>query len=86
MQCTGFSLQWLFLLQSAGSRALGLQQLRSGLVTPWHVGIFLDQVSNPCPLHWQADSLPLSHQGSPLEEIIIYVNLCAKEYPGSSKV
>ena len=28
-------------------------------------GIFLDQGSNPCLLHWQADSLPLSHQGSP---------------------
>ena len=28
-------------------------------------GIFLDQGSNPCPLHWQADSQPLRHQGSP---------------------
>ena len=28
-------------------------------------GIFLTQGSNPCLLHWQADSLPLSHQGSP---------------------
>ena len=28
-------------------------------------GIFLDQRSNPCALHWQADSSPLSHQGSP---------------------
>ena len=28
-------------------------------------GIFPDQVSNPCPLHWQADSQPLRHQGSP---------------------
>ena len=25
--------------------------------------IFLDQGWNPCLLHWQADSLPLSHQG-----------------------
>ena len=29
-------------------------------------GIFLDQESNLCLMHWQADSLPLSHQGSPL--------------------
>ena len=29
-------------------------------------GIFLTQGSNPCLLHWQADSSPLSHQGSPL--------------------
>ena len=28
-------------------------------------GIFLDQRSNPRLLHWQADSLPLSQQGSP---------------------
>ena len=28
-------------------------------------GIFPDQGLNPCLLHWQADSLPLSHQGSP---------------------
>ena len=28
-------------------------------------GIFLDQGSNPGLLHWQADPLPLSHQGSP---------------------
>ena len=29
-------------------------------------GIFLTQGSNPVLLYWQADSLPLSHQGSPL--------------------
>ena len=28
-------------------------------------GIFPAQGRNPCLLHWQADSLPLSHQGSP---------------------
>ena len=28
-------------------------------------GIFPDQGSNPCRLHWQADSEPLRHQGSP---------------------
>ena len=30
-------------------------------------GIFPTQGSNPCLLHWQADSLPLSYQGSPLQ-------------------
>ena len=29
-------------------------------------GIFPDQGSNSRPLHWQADSLPLSHWGSPV--------------------
>ena len=28
-------------------------------------GVFLDQELSPCPLHWQADSLPLDHQGRP---------------------
>ena len=28
-------------------------------------GIFLTQGSNPCLLHWRADSLSLSHLGSP---------------------
>ena len=32
---------------------------------PVACGIFPDQGLNPCLLHWQADSLPLSHQGSP---------------------
>ena len=27
--------------------------------------LFLDQGSNPCPLHWQVDSYPLYHQGNP---------------------
>ena len=29
-------------------------------------GIFPTQGLNPCLLHWQAGSLPLSHQGSPV--------------------
>lgn len=28
-------------------------------------GIFSNQRSNLCPLHWQEDSYPLPHQGSP---------------------
>ena len=28
--------------------------------------VFLDQVSNPCLLYWQEDSLQLSHQASPI--------------------
>ena len=29
------------------------------------IGIFPDQGSSPCLLHWLAGFLPLSHQGSP---------------------
>ena len=36
-----------------------------GLSCSMACGIFRDQGSNPCPLHWQTDSLPLSHQASP---------------------
>ena len=35
-----------------------------GSVALWHVGSSLSQGSNPCLLCWQADSLPLSHQGN----------------------
>ena len=34
--------------------------------------IFLDQGLNPCLLHWQADSLPLRYQGSPLHSIFFF--------------
>ena len=33
-------------------------------------GIFPTQVLNLGLLHWQADSLTLSHQGSPLDELL----------------
>ena len=32
-------------------------------------GIFPTQGSNPCLLHWQEDSIPLSHQRSPFSDI-----------------
>ena len=35
-------------------------------------GIFLDQGSNSCLLHWQGDSLPLSPQGSPYIYLFIF--------------
>ena len=55
--CGGFS--------CCGARALG----PAGSVVVVH-GIncptqFQEQESNLCPLHWQADSYPLCHQGSP---------------------
>ena len=38
-------------------------------------GIFADQGSNPCALHWQVDSQPLRHQGSPGQA---FLNLTAE--------
>ena len=72
LQCAGFS-SW-----SPGFRCLGsvavaprLQSTISivkvhGLSCSAACGIFPDQGLNPCLLYGQADSLPLSHQGSPL--------------------
>ena len=39
-------------------------------------GISLDQVSNPCLLHWQADSLSLSHKGKPSGMLLIFFTNC----------
>ena len=72
-RCAGLSLSRPLLLRSTGSR-------RAGSVVVVHrpshfaaCGIFPDQGSNPCPLHWQADSQPLRHQGSPLGRVF---NVC----------
>ena len=64
-RCTGLSLSRPLLLRSTGSRRAGSAVVARGLSCPVACGIFPDQGSNPCPLHWQADSQPLCHQGSP---------------------
>ena len=64
-RCTGLSLSWPLLLQSTGSRRTGSVIVAHGPSCSVACGIFPDQGSNPCSLHWQADSQPLCHQGSP---------------------
>ena len=54
------------LLQSTSSRCAGSVVVAHGPNCSAACGIFPDQGSNPCPLHWQADSQPLRHQGSPV--------------------
>ena len=66
-RCTGLSLSWPLLLRSPGSRRAGSVVVAHGPSRSAAHGILPDQGSNPCPLHWQADSQPLRHQGSPLE-------------------
>ena len=66
LRCAGFSLRWLLLLWSAGSRAQASVVVAPGLSCSAACGIFPDQGSNPCALPWQADSQPLRPQGSPL--------------------
>ena len=52
-------------LRSTGSRRAGSVVAAHGPSCSTACGIFPHQGSNPCPLHWQADSQPLRHQGSP---------------------
>ena len=64
-QCAGLSLSRPLLLRSTGSRRTGSVVVAHGSSCSAACGILPDQGSNPCPLHWQADSQPLRHQGSP---------------------
>ena len=65
-QCMGLSLSRPLLLRSTGSRRAGSATVAHGPSRSAACGIFPDQGSNPCPLHWQADSQPPHHQGSPI--------------------
>ena len=55
-RCVGLSLLRPLLLRSTGSRCAGSVVVTHGLSCSAACGIFPDQSSNPCPLHWQADS------------------------------
>ena len=59
------SLSQPLLLRSTGSRRAGSVVVAHGPSRSAACGIFPDRGSNPCPLHWQAGSQPLRHQGSP---------------------
>ena len=69
-RCTGLSLSRPLLLRSTGSRRAGSAIVAHGPSRSAACGIFPDQGSNPCPLHWQADSQPLRHQGSPIPSLL----------------
>ena len=60
MYWSGFSLQCFPSVQSTGSRHVGSVVAVRGLSCSVTCGLFLDQGWNPCPLHWQANSFPLS--------------------------
>ena len=50
---------------TCGLQSLGSVVIAHGLSCSSTCGIFLDQESNPCPLHCQVDCYPLYHQRSP---------------------
>ena len=65
-RCTGLSLSRPLWLWSTGSRRTGSAIVAHGPSRSTACGIFPDQGSNLWPLHWQGESQPLRHQGSPL--------------------
>ena len=64
-RCAGLSLSRPLPLRSTGSRHAGSAAVAHGPSRSAACGIFPDQGLNPYPPHWQADSQPLRHQGSP---------------------
>ena len=66
--CAGLSLSQPLLLRSTGSRCEGSVIVAHGPSCSAACGIFPNQGLNLCPLHWQADSQPLRHQGSPTND------------------
>ena len=73
-RCAGLSLSRPLLLRSTGSRRAGSVVVAHGPSCSVACGIFPDQGSNLCPLHWQADSQPLHHQGSPDLHYCLYTD------------
>ena len=61
--CKAWDLGWVGFI-TCSSQALEHRLNNCGCSTA--CGIFPDQESNPCILHWQAYSSPLSHQGRPI--------------------
>ena len=84
----GFSLTCLLFFQSRGSRAAGSAVEVPGLWSTGSIvvvhrlscfapgGIFPGLGMNWCVLHWQVDSLPLSHQRSPVHPLLYAVSTC----------
>ena len=74
-RCTELSLSWPLLLWSTSSRRAGSVVVAHGPSCSAACGIFPDQGLNPCPLHWQADPQPLCHQGSPVMNSWLIIQL-----------
>ena len=72
-RCGGLSLLRPLLLWSTSSRRAGSVVVAHGPSCSAACGILPDQGSNPCPLHWQADSQPLCHQGNPVTFLFFFL-------------
>ena len=72
LRCPGFSLQWLLLLRSPGSKAQTSVAAGHGFSCSATCGIFPDQRSNSRPLHLQANSYALSSPEKSLSLLFYY--------------
>ena len=89
LRCAGRSPSRPLLLRSTGSRRAGSVVVAHGPSCSVACGIFPDQGTNLCPLHRQADSQPLCHQGSPnlffIQQVLIsylfYTHQCIHVNP-----
>ena len=73
-----FMIPWSIAHQVPLSMGFPRQEYWNGLPYFLLQGIFLTHGSNLCflyLLHWQADSLPLSHLGSPRNTIYLFIYL-----------
>ena len=82
-QCTGLSLSRPLLSRSTGSRRTGSVVVAHEPSCSAACGILPDQGSNPCPLHRQADSQPLRHQGSPGRWVFLALLRLGDKKPGN---
>ena len=80
-RCAGLSLSRPLLLRGTGSRRAGSVAVAHRPSCSAACGIFPDQGWNPCPLHWQADSQPLRHQGSPMVSVFYCLLFQRMDYP-----
>ena len=72
-RCVGLSPSRPLPLRSTGSRRTGTAVVAHGPSHSVARGILPDQGPNPRPPHWQADSQPLRHRGSPPRCFILFV-------------
>ena len=82
-RCAGLSPSRPLPLWSTGSRRAGSVVVAHGPSRSAARGILPDQGSNPCALHWQADSQPLRHQGSPISSFKSFIK-CFDYHTGIS--
>ena len=80
-RCAGLSPSRPLSLRRTSSRRAGSAVVAHGPSCSATCGILPDRGTNPCPLHWQADSQPLRHQGSPAA---FFLNLSSSKEKRSS--